>query len=100
MVCYSTTSFGSRQTVAPVARGIEERQLLGISIGLGLGLGLGIDPLPTPTWVPPLETSLLSSACDCFLGPSRTVTHTTTKWVASGTVTATCEVTTIPTKIM
>ncbi|KAF7117602.1 hypothetical protein CNMCM5793_006694 [Aspergillus hiratsukae] len=94
--CYAGTSYGSQPTVAAVARGIEERQLLGISISLPT-IPLPTLPVPTPRWVPPLEASLLSSACDCFLGPSRTVTYTTTKWVASGTLTATVEVTTIPT---
>ncbi|RHZ44059.1 uncharacterized protein CDV56_102629 [Aspergillus thermomutatus] len=92
--CYAGTSFGSQPTLAPVARGLEKRQLPTISLPT---IPLPTLPIPMPTWVPPLEASLLSSACECFLGPSLTVTSTTSKWVASGTLTATVEVTTIPT---
>ncbi|KAF4151745.1 hypothetical protein CNMCM8927_001891 [Aspergillus lentulus] len=97
--CYAGTTFGSQPTPTPLGPDLEKRQLPTISLPTISVPTIPVPtlPIPTPTWVPPLEASLLSSACECFLGPSRTVTHTTTKWVASGTYTATVEVTTVPT---
>lgn len=54
--------------------------------------------LPTPPAILSIESSLVSSACECYLGPSATVTETLTDFIGSGTLTATVDFTTIPTK--
>ncbi|OKL55424.1 hypothetical protein UA08_09328 [Talaromyces atroroseus] len=88
--CYTGTLFGTQEApiVTPAARGLEARQIISETPHI---------ILPTPPLILSLEDSLISSACECFLGPSATVTETITDIVGSGTLTATVDYTTIPT---